>query len=90
MGKLANLLDYEEFWILIIDAIVSAVLYFVGRYAVPAIAEDVTVIIGLMQPIALFVVAAIAKVKAAKVQALSRMIWDDEEMRLVIERIQKI
>ena len=55
-----NLFKSRKFMTAIVDLVASVILYFVGKYAVPAIAEDVVFMIGVMQPVFLLVIAGIA------------------------------
>jgi hypothetical protein len=55
----AILLRSRKFWLLILDVVVSATLYFVGKYA-PVAAEDVKFLIALLQPVFLLLIGSIA------------------------------
>ena len=56
----SSLLHSRKFWLLILDTILSLVLYFVGKYAAPTILEDVKVLVVILQPVFITVIAAIA------------------------------
>lgn len=53
-----RLLHSSKFWLLVFDVIVSLAVYFVTKYASPASAEDALYVIGLMQPICLYIIKA--------------------------------
>ncbi len=53
------LLYSRKFWLLILDTVVSLVLYFVGKYA-PLAAEDVKFAILGLQPVFVAIIIAIA------------------------------
>ena len=69
MNPFAGLVRSRKFWIAMFDLVVSLVLYFVGKYAAPTIADDVKIVIGLIQPVFLLLIGGIAyedgKAKAA-------------------------
>jgi hypothetical protein len=54
-----KLLKSRKFWLMILDLVVSLALFFVGRFA-PGSAEDVKYVIGLIQPVFVTIIAAIA------------------------------
>jgi hypothetical protein len=54
------LLHSRKFWLLILDTVVSLVLYFVGKYTAPTIMEDVKFLVLMLQPVFIAVIAAIA------------------------------
>jgi hypothetical protein len=55
-----RLLNSSKFWALILDTVISSVLFFVGKYAVPELAEDIKFVIMALQPVFLVLIAAIA------------------------------
>ena len=60
----------RELWIALVDLFVSLVVYFVAKYAAPAIAEDVKFVIGLLQPLVLAIIARLyAETLAFKIAA---------------------
>jgi hypothetical protein len=59
MNPWKALFESRKFWLLILDTVVSLVLYFVGKYAGPAF-EDVKLVILSLQPIFLMLIYAIA------------------------------
>ena len=56
----AALLRSRKFLVAILDVVASLILFFVGKYALPSIAEDVNIVIVLLQPVALSLIGAIA------------------------------
>jgi len=59
-GAFLALLRSRKFLVAVLDVIFSLTLFFVGKYALPTIFEDVQIVIGAMQPVALFLIGAIA------------------------------
>lgn len=55
-----NLIKSRKFWTLMMDLVISLILYFGGKYMAPSVMEDVRFFIGAMQPVFLFLIAAIA------------------------------
>jgi hypothetical protein len=54
-----RLLSSSKFWLLVIDTVISLILFFVGKYA-PMSLEDVKFIITAIQPVFAIVILAIA------------------------------
>lgn len=50
------MLKSKEFWIAVVDAVVSLTTYFVTKYAAPGIAEDVSQVILIVQPLVLAII----------------------------------
>jgi len=69
MNPFAGLLRSRKFWLLILDLVSSTTLYFVGKYAGASIFEDVKMLIGVMQPVFITVIGAIAYEDSANVRA---------------------
>lgn len=69
MNPVTGLFQSRKFWVAIFDLACSLILYFVGKYAAPALADDVVFLIGAIQPVFLLVIGGIAyedgKAKAA-------------------------
>ena len=59
-----RLLKSSKFWLLVLDTVVSLILFFVGKYAQMA-AEDIAILIGTLQPVFVFVIGGIAYEDAA-------------------------
>lgn len=55
---LEGILRSRKFWTLILDAVISTVLFFVTKYVNPAAVEDVKYLIAAWQPIILLIIAA--------------------------------
>jgi hypothetical protein len=60
------LLRSRKFLLLILDTVVSAVLFFVGRYALEATVVEVTFVVGVLQPVFVAIITAIAREDAAE------------------------
>ena len=58
MSKEFPLLRSRKFWILVLDVIVSSVLFFGAKYIAPVAFEDVKFIIGVLQAPVLFLITA--------------------------------
>ncbi len=59
-----SLIHSRKFWLLILDTVVSLSIYFISKY-VPGAAEDVKLVIGLLQPVFVSIILAIAVEDAA-------------------------
>lgn len=64
-----GLLQSRKFWLLVLDTTISLVMYFVGKYATPALAEDIKIVIVALQPVFVAVIASIAYEDAAAKRA---------------------
>ena len=60
MSPIAALFRSRKFLIFISDVFFSTLLYFVGKYAVPGVAEDINFLVAVLQPGVLILIAAIA------------------------------
>lgn len=69
MNPFTALFQSRKFLVLMLDTGVSLVLFFVGKYALNSL-EDVKFLIGIIQPVALMMIYAIAKEDAAEKSAL--------------------
>ena len=56
-----RLLYSRKFMVLLLDVIVSTILYFVGKYSVSGIADDIGFLIASYQPVALWMIHSIAQ-----------------------------
>ena len=65
----AGLLRSRKFLLLVLDVVIQLVLYFVAKYATPALAEDIVFVIGVQQPVWVALIAAIAHEDAAAKKA---------------------
>ncbi len=69
---LLALLRSRKFLILCMDTVVSLVLYFAAKYASPSVADDVKMVIGLLQlPVTAIIVAISVEDSAAKTAGVS-------------------
>ena len=59
----------RKFCTMLLDVVVGLAVYFVTKYAAPSAAEDVMMVIGLMQPVVLAVIAGWAIEDAAAKRA---------------------
>lgn len=59
------LLSSRKFLILCLDTLISVVLFFVGKYGSPSLFEDVKFLIGVLQPVFISLILAIAHEDAA-------------------------
>lgn len=64
-----NLLYSRKFWLLVLDTVVSALTYFVGKYVVEATAQDILYMVGILQPVFVTVIAAVAYEDGKQIQA---------------------
>lgn len=60
-----RLLYSRKFMVLLLDVIISTILYFVGKYSVASIADDIGFLIAAYQPVALMMIYTIAQEDAA-------------------------
>ena len=65
----SNVWKSRKLWIMIVDIVFSTIIYFVGQYASPQIAEDVKWVILSWQPAVFAVINGIATEDAANVTA---------------------
>lgn len=68
MNPWQSLLQSRKFWLLILDTVMSLILYFVGKYAGYAFDDVKFVILGL-QPVFMMIIIAIAHEDAAEKSA---------------------
>ena len=57
---MGNLLKSRKFWLLILDTAISLVGFFLTKYASPESLDAALVVIGLLQPVFVMVIGAIA------------------------------
>jgi hypothetical protein len=63
----------RKFWIMVVDVVVSIVTYFVGKYAAPAIADDIFKMIVTLQPVILLVIGSITAQNLAGIKATASL-----------------
>ncbi len=54
------LLQSRKFWLMVLDVVVSVAVYFVGKYVNPELSKDILWVIGLLQPVFVVIIGAIA------------------------------
>lgn len=69
MNPFMGLARSRKFWLLILDTVVSASIFFITKYATPLVAEDAIYMIGLMQPVFIALIGGIAWEDAAEKRA---------------------
>ena len=69
MIPIQGLLRSRKFLLLCLDTIISLVLFFVGKYALPGVAEDIKFIIAAYQPVFVAIIIAISVEDAAMKRA---------------------
>jgi len=57
----------RKFMVLLLDVIISTILYFVGKYSVSSIADDIGFLIGSYQPVILMMIYTIAQEDVATI-----------------------
>ena len=72
MSPFLLLLRSRKFLLLVLDTAISLILYFVGKY-LPVAFEDVELVIGLLQPVFVAIIIAIAIEDAAEKGAAHRL-----------------
>ena len=60
MNPIKGLLISRKFWALMLDVVISIVLYFVGKYGTPSVYEDIKFLIAALQPVFVMLIASIA------------------------------
>jgi len=60
MNPIRLLLRSRKFWVLILDVLVSTIIFIASRYTSISVQTDVKFFIGALQPVFLFVISAIA------------------------------
>jgi len=66
MNTIKALFASRKFMVLLLDVLLSTILYFAGKYASPDVLADVKFLIGAYQPVFLMLIYAIAKEDAAE------------------------
>ena len=69
MNPFQSLILSRKFWLLILDTVISLVLFFGAKYLTPAALEDVKVLIIALQPVFVTIIGAIAHEDAATTKA---------------------
>lgn len=63
-----DLLQSRRFWLMVIDLIISLVLYFTGKYATPQANDDIRFLIAAIQPVFLTIITAITVQSIAEIK----------------------
>lgn len=69
IGPVRALLRSRKFLLVVLDTIISAILYFAGRYAGAEVFKDIKFMIGILQPVFVAIVIAISVEDAAEKRA---------------------
>lgn len=73
MNPISGLFRSRKFWVALFDLVVSLILYFVGKYAAPAVADDIKFVIAAIQPVFLLVIGGIAYEDGQQKRAMVRV-----------------
>jgi hypothetical protein len=73
MSPIAALFRSRKFLLLLLDTVVSAILFFGGRYLAPSAIEEMNFLIGILQPVFVALIVAIA--------------WEDNSRRATLAKI---
>jgi hypothetical protein len=60
MNPIRSLFRSRKFLLLLLDTVVSAILFFGGRYLAPGAIEEMNFLIGILQPVFVALIVAIA------------------------------
>jgi hypothetical protein len=60
MNPFASLIKSRKFWLLVMDTVLSLVLFFGAKYLAPAAFDDVKFVIASIQPVFVVIIGAIA------------------------------
>jgi len=60
MNPFVGLLRSRKFLLLVLDTVISFATFFIVKYAVPSLADDVLYVIGGLQPVFVVIIGAIA------------------------------
>ena len=69
LGPFVKLLYSRKFLLLLLDVLICAILYFVGKYAGNSLFADTKFLIGILQPVIIAIILAIAHEDAAAKRA---------------------
>lgn len=59
----------KEFWLLVLDTVVSVATYVIGKYVGPPLSEDIIWVIVALQPIFVAIITSIFAQKVAAIRA---------------------
>lgn len=57
---MSRLLQSSKFWLLVLDIVVTLVLYFATKYLAPSAVADIKIVIATLQPLFIMIIGAIA------------------------------
>jgi hypothetical protein len=57
---MSRLIHSAKFWTLVLDVVISNILYFTGKYAGASVFADIKFLIAALQPVFLFLIGTIA------------------------------
>jgi drug/metabolite transporter (DMT)-like permease len=63
----------RKFWLMMLDLVVSLVVYFVTKYAAPEMTTDVLFVIGALQPVFVMLIGAIAYEDGENAKAAAKL-----------------
>ena len=64
-----SLLKSRKFWLMILDLVVSGIIYFVPKYTAPEIAQDLLWLVAAIQPVFVTVIGAVAYEDRSRLEA---------------------
>ena len=70
--EIQSIFKSRKFWLMLVDVIVSLITYFITKYAAPEMTKDVLMVIGLLQPVIIFVITSITVQNVAAMKYLSK------------------
>lgn len=62
---MVSLIKSRKFWLMLLDIIISTATFFITKYVVPELAEDILWLIGAWQPVIIALILAIAQEDSA-------------------------
>lgn len=60
-----NFIYDSKFWLAVLDVVISAILYFVGKYSQPDLFDDLKFVIALIQPIIVTIIVGLFQTQQA-------------------------
>ena len=64
-----SLIQSRKFWLMVVDLVVSLILFFGAKYLAPSVFDDVKFVVAAIQPVFITIIAAIAHEDAANAKA---------------------
>ena len=84
---LERLFRSRKFLTMVLDLVVSLVIYFVTKYLAPAVAEDVLFVVAGMQPVVLAVIVMWGVEDAAEKRAGPALELTDDDLRILADEV---